>query len=251
MHPLRENIRVTIAAAASVTAGAALLTLLSALYSSPVNLYCAILASVLYTATLSCSAYYWWYLQQYIKAFVAKAAIAILVQLSSVALTAIILSLTSPYGPEWFYSLLPIYIPTGLLSWIIISLIYSHENCSEPNYSPPVTERVIQETISVKEGNRVHILRADHLHFVQAYGDYAMLYTDDGKFVKEDTMKNLEAVLPDYFVRIHRSYIVNTRMVIKTELYGKESYTVHLSNGERLRASSGGYKLLKERLSLN
>lgn len=251
MHPLRENIRVTIVAAASVTTGAALLIILSALYSSPTNLYCSILVSVLYTATLSASAYYWWYLQQYISAFGAKVAIALLVQLASVALSAIVLSLASPSGPEWFYNLLPIFIPIGLLSWILVSLIYKNESFTEPNYTPPPAERVIQETISVKEGNRVHILRADHLHFVQAYGDYAMLYTEEGKFVKEETMKNLEATLPGYFARIHRSYIVNTRMVVKTELYGKESYTVHLSNGERLRASASGYKLLREKLSLN
>ena len=56
-------------------------------------------------------------------------------------------------------------------------------------------------------------------------------------------------VFPE-FVRIHRSYIVNTEQILRVELFGKETYQVRLKDGTYLRASSAGYKLLKERLSL-
>jgi len=68
--------------------------------------------------------------------------------------------------------------------------------------------------------------------------------------MKEQTMKFFEQNLPTHFVRIHRSYIINTDNISRIELYGKENYNIHLKNGVSLRASIGGYKLLKERLLL-
>jgi DNA-binding LytR/AlgR family response regulator len=38
---------------------------------------------------------------------------------------------------------------------------------------------------------------------------------------------------------------VNVNEVAKIELYEKDSYRVHLKNGESLKASSNGYKALK------
>ncbi|KAA6331588.1 hypothetical protein EZS27_019812, partial [termite gut metagenome] len=52
------------------------------------------------------------------------------------------------------------------------------------------------------------------------------------------------------FARIHRSCIVNTNRITRIELFGKDKYNVWLKNGDKLRASIGGYKLLKERLRL-
>jgi len=256
MHPFTENRRDIILTATSALSGVALLTLLSEKYSNPHNILCAIVASVSYVLVFSLSAYYWWYLQQYIKTTAAKAAFALLVQLASTASASIVLILTDSCGPEWFYRMLPVVIPLGVLCWIIVSQLYNLRNCEEPDAEalPSASfrnEKTVQETISVKEGNRLHIIRSENLHYIQAYGDYTMLFTSEGKFVKEETMKHFEETLPQYFVRIHRSSIVNTRMVVKTELYGKESYTIHLSTGVTLRSSAGGYKLLKTKLSLN
>lgn len=256
MHPFTENRRDIIWAATSAISGVALLILLSVKYGNPQNLLCVAISSGVYVLVFSASAYYWWYLQQYIKTFGARAAVATLVQLASAAAASIILILTDSCGPDWFYKILPIVIPMGLLSWLTVSQRYSLRNCAEADAEiPPVEnlqrEKTVQETIPVKEGNRLHIIRVENLHYIQAYGDYTMLFTNEGKFVKEETMKRFEATLPDCFVRIHRSTIVNTRMVVKTELYGKESYTIHLSTGVTLRASAGGYKILKNNLSLN
>ena len=65
-------------------------------------------------------------------------------------------------------------------------------------------------------------------------------------------MKYWETHLPDdCFVRIHRSFIVNIEVIAKIELYEKEIYKVHLKNSETvLKASSSGYKLLKQKMRL-
>jgi DNA-binding LytR/AlgR family response regulator len=103
----------------------------------------------------------------------------------------------------------------------------------------------------VKNRNRIHIIPLEELYCIQACGDYVTLFTASEQYIKEQTMKYFEEHLPPAsFVRIHRSVIVNTSHILRVELFGKETYQVRLKNGGVLKASSAGYRLLKERLSL-
>ena len=122
----------------------------------------------------------------------------------------------------------------------------------EKTAPPPTTvPEEILDRISVKDGTRIHIIPIKEIFYLQACGDYVTLFTTSGQHVKEQTMKYFERSLPSpEFVRIHRSYIVNTEQILRVELFGKETYQVRLKDGTYLRASSAGYKLLKERLSL-
>ncbi|MDR1666307.1 MAG: LytTR family DNA-binding domain-containing protein [Bacteroidales bacterium] len=103
--------------------------------------------------------------------------------------------------------------------------------------------------IAVKYRQQIHVVPVDDINYVEAEGDYVKLHTDKNAFLKEKTMKYLEENLPSQFIRIHRSYIVNVNRVSKIELYEKESYRVYLKDGTLLKASSGGYKALKEAVS--
>lgn len=105
--------------------------------------------------------------------------------------------------------------------------------------------------IAVKNRQQIHVVPVSEISYIEADGDYVMLHASSGKFLKERTMKYFEQHLPTgQFVRIHRSYIVNVDCVAKIELYNKDSYMVHLKNGENLKASSNGYKLLKQTVRL-
>lgn len=105
--------------------------------------------------------------------------------------------------------------------------------------------------IAVKNRQQIHVIPVANITYIEADGDYVQLHTDAGVFLKEKTMKYFEEHLPlQQFIRIHRSYIVNVDEVAKIELYEKESYRVHLKRGEILKASSNGYKALKEMVRL-
>jgi len=87
--------------------------------------------------------------------------------------------------------------------------------------------------------------------YLQAEGDYVMIYTPDEKFLKEQTMKYFEEHLPaERFVRIHRSCIVHVDCISKIELYEKQNYLIALKTGQKLRASATGFKQLKAALHL-
>jgi len=124
----------------------------------------------------------------------------------------------------------------------------------------PEVQKIIQsadekeellQRIAVKTRHKVHVLGVNEIIYLEAEGDYVMIHTKDGNFLKEKTMKYFESHLdPEKFIRIHRSFIVNAEVIERIELYDKESYSVLLKNGSNLKASSSGYKLLKQILHM-
>ena len=204
--------------------------------------------SLLSIALFAVAGYYLWYVQCTLHIMQARVAFAVLVQIACIA---------------EFSITIPVRFLFGLMAWIILSQWYaSRERKSEAEpivrqmeekTAPPPTTvpEEILDRISVKDGARIHIIPIKEIFYLQACGDYVTLFTTSGQHVKEQTMKYFERSLPSpEFVRIHRSYIVNTEQILRVELFGKETYQVRLKDGTYLRASSAGYKLLKERLSL-
>ena len=107
------------------------------------------------------------------------------------------------------------------------------------------------QRIAVKTRHKVHVIGVGEIIYLEAEGDYVMIHVKDGNYLKEMTMKYFESHLdPEKFIRIHRSYIVNAEAIERIELYDKESYSVLLKNGASLKASTSGYKLLKQILNM-
>jgi two-component system, LytTR family, response regulator len=107
------------------------------------------------------------------------------------------------------------------------------------------------ERIAVKTRHKIEVVPVRDITHIEADDDYVTIHTEKEKYLKEKTMKYMESHLdPAQFVRIHRSYIVNVNHISRLELYQKETYNVLLKNGTSLRASTSGYKELKQILHL-
>ena len=107
------------------------------------------------------------------------------------------------------------------------------------------------ERIALKTGQKIHVILIPDIVYIQSDGDYVQLITENGKYIKEETMKYFEANLhPQKFVRIHRSYIVNVEKIARIELFEKNSQKLMLKNGHQIKASTTGYKILREVLNL-
>ncbi|MDN5203062.1 LytTR family transcriptional regulator DNA-binding domain-containing protein [Fulvivirgaceae bacterium BMA10] len=103
------------------------------------------------------------------------------------------------------------------------------------------------ERVVVKIRSKIHVISVDNLNYLESQDDYVMLYTDDGKYLKQKTMRYFENHLdPKQFVRIHRSYIVKVSEISRLELFEKESYIVILHDGTKLKVSRTGYPKLKK-----
>ncbi len=121
---------------------------------------------------------------------------------------------------------------------------------AETHRSTDITPEIV-ERITVKAGQKLHIIPIKDIIYIQSDGDYVQLVTEKSNYLKEETMKFFETSLPKKsFVRIHRSYIVNIEYVSRIESYGKQNQQIALKNGQWLKVSASGYKSLKEALHL-
>jgi hypothetical protein len=205
-----------------------------------------------------------WFFLTFIQVWQAQIAVTLLVQAICMGICYMSVSILEIEDTALFGRMIPLRLTIGVLYWIIWMLSYhilqikkEKQACEkekeEPaaTLSPPKEPAECLDRISVKDGGRIHLVQIDELLYIQACGDYVTLFTHNGQYVKEQTMKYFDTHLPPTaFVRIHRSTIVNANHIMRVELFGKESYRIRLKNGDCLRASSAGYKLLKERLSL-
>lgn len=83
----------------------------------------------------------------------------------------------------------------------------------EENLKKPENE----DSIFVKSnGVLVKIDTAD-LSYVEAMGDYIKVHTKEKRHIVHSTMKAFVAKLPEYFIRIHKSFIVNINHVDRLE----------------------------------
>ena len=108
-----------------------------------------------------------------------------------------------------------------------------------------------QNRIVVKVGNKIKIIPVTQINYLEAADDYVKIITAEGSFLKKRTMNFFEQSLSTWhFVRIHRSYIVNTQLITRIDAHEKDSHLVLLSSGAKLPVSKTGYSKLKELLGI-
>jgi two-component system LytT family response regulator len=110
-------------------------------------------------------------------------------------------------------------------------------------------EEIIQRVV-VKSNNKISVIPVEKIRYLEAQDDYVMIYTFEGKHLKQATMKYFEKHLdPNDFMRVHRSYIIRLDQVVQLEPYGKDSYVAKLKDGPTVKISKSGFKSLKEKLN--
>lgn len=262
IHPFTESVLRKVAGVTIVLLLTFVLSTLLAIYGD-ISIAVAITDAVVYVVIFAIIGYLYWYVIGFFQVFQSQIVVAIAVQLICTATTLAILSIFELEDLQTFNYLIPIRMSISILSWIVLQQWYNiNQEKKQPQeelkeYIQAETHTTASEEsvetldrISVKDGAKIHIIMVDEILYVQAYGDYVTLFTPTGKYVKEITMKYLEASLPNSFIRIHRSYIVNTNCIVRIELFGKQTYQVRLNDNTCLRISSNGYKLLKDKLML-
>jgi two-component system LytT family response regulator len=112
---------------------------------------------------------------------------------------------------------------------------------------PPLPNDTLNRIV-VKTTNSIKIIALTEIRYIEAQDDYVMIYTHEGKFLKQQTMKYFEQTLPPDFIRIHRSYMINIHEMTRIEPYEKTSWQMLLKGNISLPISRSGYSLLKEKL---
>jgi two-component system, LytTR family, response regulator len=101
----------------------------------------------------------------------------------------------------------------------------------------------------VKNGDRMLVVGAAEIDWVEAYGDYVRLHVGQQAHLLRSTLAAMEQHLkPEGFARIHRSRLVNLERIKELITISPTQLLVVLKNDARLNASPTFLKDLQRRL---
>ncbi len=89
--------------------------------------------------------------------------------------------------------------------------------------------------LAIRRSGSTHLIPIDQVSFIQAADDYAEIHTRDGQVALHDkTLSKLEDLLPEHFLRVHRSYLVNLRDVRRLDNEPGSRYFLELESGQEI-----------------
>lgn len=84
-------------------------------------------------------------------------------------------------------------------------------------YAENLAKAAESQTIMIKSDGVLIKLSTDNIDYVEAMGDYIKVLVGNDTYVVHSTMKAFMAQLPEAFLRVHKSYIVNLDKVVEMD----------------------------------
>lgn len=95
-------------------------------------------------------------------------------------------------------------------------------------------------TIPVQVGERISLIALSEIAYFEADGKYVYLINKDSKkHLVDFTLTVLEEKLPDYFLRVHKSFIVNQNAILHFEKYFRGCFILHMNDKQNSKITTG------------
>jgi len=105
-----------------------------------------------------------------------------------------------------------------------------------------VPDEVYKKRFDIKERGRAISIPVEEVYLFISNGNYIELSCSDKKHLYRSTMHAVsEALNPNEFIRVHRSYILNKRYIKSCKYLNNNEYLFCLKNGKEV-VSGRGYK---------
>ncbi|WP_299103921.1 LytTR family transcriptional regulator DNA-binding domain-containing protein [uncultured Tenacibaculum sp.] len=99
--------------------------------------------------------------------------------------------------------------------------------------------------LTIKSKGKISLIAIKDIAFIKASGNYSEVYTvNNSNFLHDKNLEKLLKILPDDFMRVHRSYIVGKSKINNIIKHGAGKYEVQLMSGEIVPLSRTMYKAL-------
>ena len=102
--------------------------------------------------------------------------------------------------------------------------------------------------LSVQKRGRFVLLEIDNLAYIKGAGIYTELHFQDGtREIHNKSLESLTQLLPGHFDRIHKSWIINNRLIREIIVEAGGKYQVRIEGEHLLPVSRSKYKALREK----
>ncbi len=80
-----------------------------------------------------------------------------------------------------------------------------------------IRQKNLQKVLTVRSNRKSVPIAIQDIYYVESLADYVRIHTDSDIVITKEKISKLEQELPDWFIRIHRSFLINRQKI--------ESYT--------------------------
>lgn len=103
------------------------------------------------------------------------------------------------------------------------------------------------EKLLIRSGGRILFLNVKEIDWIEASGNYVIVHVGNQAHLLREKISTMEERLDrNKFVRVHRSFIVNSECMKEIQACGKGEYLLLLKNGKSLSVSRGYWNHLEE-----
>jgi hypothetical protein len=103
-------------------------------------------------------------------------------------------------------------------------------------------EKMKRSVLEIMSNRKMTKIPYDEIIYIESLSDYIKVITVNEEITSKDKISRLAEILPDFFLRIHRSFIINTNRVKEV------SFDELLVDGVRLNIGRSYRKAVKETL---
>ena len=107
-------------------------------------------------------------------------------------------------------------------------------------------------TIPVRTGDKIFLVHVHDVVLFEAREKYVVVHTDGEEQLIDYSLSYLESRLPETFVRVHRSYIINKLKIREIQKYFKGTYMLLMNDkkGSKVKTASSYNEIIKTKLLL-
>jgi two-component system, LytTR family, response regulator LytT len=106
------------------------------------------------------------------------------------------------------------------------------------------------QSLAVKKLGQLQLLAIQDINYIQADGHYSQIWMTDGSsHLHDKSIERLLHILPDYFLRTHRSFAVNLHHVKQINIETGGKYSIDTFNSAAIPLSRSYYASVKSLLS--
>ena len=107
---------------------------------------------------------------------------------------------------------------SDIVDFIVKPLSFDHfyravERVLELSNKPTEKGQLAEKALFVKDGTKLTQIHFDHVNFIKSESNYVIFNLGEKQVMSLLSMKELALKLPDNFVRIHRSFMVNIKKI--------------------------------------